>query len=181
MMIFSYIKIALRPQLPDPIHTIVHSFKHEQWTEESHLHMSETYPDLCVSFCLRCKIEIETEKKVHHSLLSCKPMWVTDVPSNQINWINLCFFSCTGFVLVLNKPSAVAPVSLKALMKAWSSSPLATSRPRPVFTRLVGWRPPCLLSSRLEMTWSSPRSRQPQAKGLLGLQSVPGHIVPPWT
>ena len=84
-------------------------------------------------------------------------------------------------MLVSNKPSAVAPASLRARTKGWNSSPLATCRPRPVFTRPVGWRAPCLLFFRSGTTWSRPRSRHWQVQDHVGPRSGPGHIAPPWT
>lgn len=104
----------------------------------------------------------------------------TDVYIYKVKKTNPCF-SCTGFVLVLNKPSTAALASLEALTKDWNSSPLATFRPRQVFTRPAGWRLLCPLFSRLGTTWSSPRSRQQQDQGPAGLRSEPDHIAPPWT
>lgn len=98
----------------------------------------------------------------------------------NLNYTSVCF-SSTGFVLVLSKLSAVALASPKGLTKAWNSSPLATFRPRPVFSRPAEWRPPYPPFSRSQMTLNRPKSRREQVQGPEGLQSGPDHNAPPWT
>ncbi|MEQ2187915.1 hypothetical protein GOODEAATRI_009633, partial [Goodea atripinnis] len=92
----------------------------------------------------------------------------------------LGFFS-TDSVLVSNKHSDAAPVSLEALMKAWNLSLLGICRPRPVFTKEAEWRPLFLLFFMLGRKQSSPRSKLKDVLGLEGLLLGCDHIVPLWT
>lgn len=98
--------------------------------------------------------------------------------NTQLNQMNV-YCSCTGFALVLNKPSAASPVSLAALMKALNSSQLATFRPRPVFTGPAGRIPPCPPFFRLGMKWSVTNPRLQLVQGPAWLHLGPDHIAPP--
>lgn len=106
---------------------------------------------------------------------------VLDAKNKKVLLITHLCFSSSGFVLVLNKPSNSALVSLMVHTKAWNSSPPATSRPRRVFIRPAGWRQQCQQSSKWGRTWSSPRSRGQQAEGPVGWWEEPDQIAPPWT
>lgn len=83
-------------------------------------------------------------------------------------------------MLVSNKPSTAAPVSLQALMKAWNWSLLGTCRPKPVFAIEAGWRRSFPLSFMPGRTRSIPRSKLEEAYWE-GPPLACSHTVPPWT
>lgn len=101
------------------------------------------------------------------------------IRQSSVSQSRLVFSSRSGFAPGSGKRSDVSRASLRDPMRAWSSSPPGTFKPRRVSTGPVEWRPPCpVWRSSVKTARRLPSGASKEPRGDRQVTALPG-ISPP--